>query len=334
MNFQESKKIEEIISNSKNILLCVHQSPDPDSIVSNVLFSNYLKKINKNHEIVCFDKIHEKFKKTYRINNVIKDGLDINNFDISGFDLLVALDVSEPNRFGFNSDISFKNTINIDHHFTPNKFEGIKIIDPSYSSTTEMLYYFLEDLGYEFSVEDLNNVLMGIITDTDSFTYSANYKVFNTVSEVVKLGGSYEKATEIIYRNNSIDQIKFWSEALRRIKVDKKNKFAYVAMDLKTINKYSNLLQSTRTVADKFIRTIEDTNFGIVMTEDERGFLKISVRSQSQEFGVIELLRRLNGGGHFSGGGGRIDLPYKEAVKEALKIVKKFTEDFPDGSSK
>lgn len=327
MNFQESKKIEDVIKSSKNILLALHQSPDPDSIVSNLLVARYLNKIDKKYKIVCFDSIPEKFKKTYDTVGLIEDSLNPLIFDFGEYDLFIALDVNQPIRFGLSDDIKFRNIINIDHHGTQNTFEGLKINDPSYSSTTEMLYYFLSDLNYKFSSDEANLILLGIITDTDAFSYAGDSRVFQTVSSCIKLGGNYEKINEIIYRNNSLDQLKFWGEALKRIRIDTKYKFAYTAIDLKTLKKFPNLLQANRTVADKFIRSIEDTDFGLTMMETEEGFLKISIRSRSNDYNVMPLLKDLNGGGHFSGGGGRIDLPYKEAVKEALRISRQFVKN-------
>lgn len=327
MNFQESVKIEQIIKSSDNILLCLHQSPDPDSIVSNLLVARYLDKIGKKYKIVCFDKIPEKFKETYNTANLVNDGLDSAKFDLNLYDLFIALDVNQPVRFGLSENTKFKSVINIDHHGTQNTFDGLKINDSSYSSTTEMLYYFLTDLNYQFSSEEANLILLGIITDTDGFSYAGDSRVFQTVSSCIKLGGDYEKVNEIVYRNNSLDQLKFWGEAIKRVKVDKKYKFAYTAIDLKTAQKYPDLLQANRTVADKFIRSIENTDFGLTMMETEEGFLKISIRARSNDFNVMPLLKMLNGGGHFSGGGGRIDLPYKEAVKETLRISRKFAKD-------
>lgn len=324
MNFEYSNKVKEIISNSQHILLCLHQSPDPDSIVSNILMSRYLDKLNKKYKIVCFDKIPEKFKKLYKTSNLVEDNLSVEKFNIDEFDLFISLDVNEPSRCGFSNDVRFKSLINIDHHGTKNIFEGLKINNSDYSSTTEMLFYFLQDVGYKLNKDEANLVLLGIITDTDSFNYVGNSRVFKTTSMCVDMGGDFENISGIVNRNNSLDQLKYWAESLKRIKLDKKYKFAYTAMDLKTAKKYPDLLQANRTVADKFIRSIEDTDFGIAMLESEEGYLKISVRARENDYNVMPLLKSLNGGGHLSGGGGRMDLPYKEAVKETVRIAREF----------
>lgn len=323
MNFQNSNEIKKVIDNSKNVLLAFHQSPDPDSIVSNLLMRRYLEKSGIKNTIVCFDKVPSRFKEIYGLDFVI-DEQNPETFDTKSFDLFLALDVNQSHRFGFISKPNFKGVINIDHHFTDNEFDGLKINDSTFSSTTEMLFYLLEDFEYKLSIEELNYVLLGIVTDTNSFSYGASSRVFSTVARLIEMGADYGVVDTTIYRNNSIDQLRFWGEGLKKLKVDKKNKFSYVALDLRTINKYPDILQGTRTLADQFARTVSGTNFCLVMSESKEGFLKISVRSRATGFGVIDLLKSLNGGGHFDGGGGRIDLPYKKAVKEALRIARKF----------
>lgn len=331
MNFKESAKIKAIIEKSKKVLLMIHQSPDPDSIVSNILISRYLDKIGKNWDLYCVDEVPERFKKIYKLDS-LNDGVDPNLIQFSNYDLFLALDVNQPSRFGLGEDVLLPLVVNIDHHYTENKFVGVKVNDHSYSSASEMVYYLMEDFKFKLEPDDANLVLMGILTDTESFSYGTTPRLFMTVSKLLELGAEYDKVDEIIYRNNTTDQIKYWSKALENVKVDKKYKFAYTTLDIKTIKKYPNVLQASRTIADKFIRTISGTNFGMVMTETEEGYLKISVRSRSSSFGVKELLKNLNGGGHLTGGGGRIDLPFDKAVKKTIKIARSFAVDFPNGS--
>lgn len=101
MNFLNSKEISQLIISSDNILLCLHQSPDPDSIVSNLLMSKYLDRLGKKYKIVCFDNIPDKFKTTYKTEDVVVDNLSVESFDINEFDLFISLDVNEPIRCGF-----------------------------------------------------------------------------------------------------------------------------------------------------------------------------------------------------------------------------------------
>ncbi|MFZ3301939.1 MAG: DHH family phosphoesterase [Microgenomates group bacterium] len=327
MNFPNSKEILEVINASSSIVLSLHISTDPDSIISNLLFKNFLEKLNKKVTFITPEVVNNKFKTMYDLSS-LKDSVDVYK-NLSDYDLFITLDVNEPSRVGLNEENhKMIKTINIDHHQNLNYYEPFKISDTAYSSTSEMIFLFFEDIGYSFSSEEVNLLLEGIITDTESFSYSSSSRVFKTVSKLIELGANYDIVNAKIYRNNSIDQLKFWSKGLSKIKVDKKHKFSYIALSLKDLEKYKNIIQGTRSLADKFVRTVEGTNFGMVIIEREEGGVKISVRSRVIGYGLTKLLKDLNGGGHFDGGGGQIDnMSYKDAVKTALKITRKFAKE-------
>lgn len=327
MNFQESKKIIQAIDDAKSIILSLHISADPDSIISNLVFKNFLEKRGKVVTLVTPENINSKFLNIYPLTDLKASEEIYNNLD--QYDLFVALDVNEPSRVGLDEN-SYKliKSVNIDHHQNLNYYNELKISDPSYSSTCEMIFNFFGDVEYHVSEEDACLLLEGIITDTESFSYSASSRVFNTVSNLISLGANYDLVNAKVYRNNSLDQLKFWSKGLSKIKVDKRYGFSYIALSLSDINKFKDILQGTRSLADKFVRTLEGTDFGLVMIEKEEGGIKISVRSRVIGYGLVELLKSLNGGGHFDGGGGQIDdMEFKQAVTKALNITRQFVKN-------
>ncbi len=327
MNFSNSKEILEVINSSTNVVLSLHISTDPDSIISNILFKNFLEKLNKNVTIITPETVNSKFMRMYDLRD-LQDSESVYK-KLDEYDLFVALDINEPSRVGLGDENhKIIKTINIDHHQDLNYYNPFKISDTSFSSTCEMVFLFFEDVEYKINNEEANMVLEGIITDTESFSYSASSRVFRTVSKLIELGANYDIVNAKIYRNNSLDQLKFWSKGLSKIKIDKKHRFSYIALSLKDIEKYKNILQGTRSLADKFARTVEDTDFGMVIIERDEGGVKISIRSRVIGYGLTKLLKDLNGGGHFDGGGGQIDnMSYKDAVKTALKITREFVKE-------
>lgn len=325
MNFNKSKIILEEINKSKRVLLALHQGVDPDSIVSNLLMAGYIKKLGKKVDLIYTEVVPQQFKETYNSLEV-KENIDMNKFDLSSYDLFVTLDINDPERIGLSSDLLAKvRMINIDHHLGKEYFEPFKINDPSYSSVSEMIYYLFEDFGYEIDKNEADMILLGIMTDTDSFAYGASPRVFHTVSKLLEAGANYDNANAVMYRNNSIGQIKFWAMGLNNLVVEEEHKFAYIFISKEEANKFKDVLQGSRTLADRFTRTIKGTNFGMVMTETNEGSLKISVRSRIGGFGVLPLVKSLGGGGHFDGGGAQIDgLPINEAVEKALEMARDF----------
>ena len=327
MNYEESTKILEEIKKAKNILLMCHKSPDLDSMISCLLMSDILDVLNIKSKIYCVDEIPDLFK-VVDSRKLIETKKDVENIDLGTFDLFLALDVNELSRFGFENN--FRMTlpvINIDHHArTANSIKSVtSILDENFSSTAEAIYFLSEDWHVELGKNQLQMVLTAIMNDTNMFCYNSSPKVFKTVATLMQNGADFEKADTFLNRRNSLDQLHYWSEMMTNIKVDKECSFAYTTMNYKDFKKFKNILQPTRTVADMFITTIKDTNFGIVMLENKERELNISIRSRDSGFAVIDLLKSLGGGGHTNGGGASIkNMNFSDAVNYVLSAARKY----------
>lgn len=79
----------------------------------------------------------------------------------------------------------------IDHHLYPENFADISISDYEVSSTCELVYEVCKTLGWvnDLTVQALEALLVGIITDTGSFKYSFSPKTLVNTSEIIRLGG-------------------------------------------------------------------------------------------------------------------------------------------------
>jgi len=323
MNYPQSKQILKEIKNAKKVLLMCHSSPDPDSIISCLLMQNFLEHENKKVDIFSKDKLHNNYKMIDVHNKiVVKDPADI---DFDYYDLFFTLDASGLSRYGIDFELpkSLK-IVNIDHH---NSTEPayLQIKDLERSAACEVVYYVLEDFGYKLPLEYINLVIIGILSDSEMFTYNVSSMTFITLSKFIDMGADYYKALDILYKNNSLDQLKFKSYMLSRIKIDEKSGFAYTSMAYEDYSKYQGLLMANREVADKYIRTIKDTDFGISMVEAEKGDLRISIRSRTGKFSMLPMLEELGGGGYVDGGGAGVKgLPFKKAVAKVLRVARKY----------
>lgn len=323
LNFENSPKLWEQIKRAKRILLACHIGADPDSIVSCLTFKEALAQFGKVSDVVLSDPI-SKFYKHLDPENYIKL-VDFKKFDFKKYDTFVVLDVGDIKRFGITSTLPKEIVIvNIDHH-ADNKIVGLKINDTSYSSTSEMVFGVFEDWGVELTRKILDLILIGVVSDSDGFKYSVSPRLFENVSKLLRLGADYEKAAEMLWRNYSPDQLRFWSKMLGNVEVEKDLKFVYAALDYEEYKKFKDLIHPTRSVADMFLRSITGTNFGVTILEYEKNNLKISVRSRQVGFATLPLVQALGGGGHRDGGGAVMkDTGFEEGVAKVLKIARQF----------
>ena len=327
MNYKESKEILEAVKKAEKIVLFCHENPDADSIISCLLMGKVLALMDKEVEIFSLDKINKK-NRSLDSENLIKV-TDLDKIDLSKYDLLFALDVSDIKRLGIGSPSEFSGTIiNIDHHYSSD-FADVVLFERDAGSTCSILYYLFKDWEIRLEKKDINMILLGIVIDTDIFRFPyPSSKIFKRVTELIDEGGDYEKAVYFADRCYDLDELKFWSEAISRIKVDENHRFAYVAIPYEVVKKYSNQSIGSRQLSDHFLRNINGTNYGLVILETKENLAKVSIRTRTPGFYVNKLLQKLGGGGHLTGGGATVKAEnFDSAVDKVLQEARKFSKE-------
>ena len=91
-------------------------------------------------------------------------------------------------------------------------------------------------------------------------------------------------------------------------------------------NKYKEYGITSRQVSDRFLRNINDTDFGIVFIETEKGKVKVSIRTRTPGFFVLDLIKELGGGGHLTGGGTSvIGETFEKVIEKVLEVAREFS---------
>lgn len=325
MKYKESKKILEIIDQNNSFVLFCHDEPDIDSIYSCLIMAKFLMNQNKKIEIYCQENltIFDHYLSKDDVIEIKKS----DEIDFSLYDVFFALDVNELKRFGLPNDFIFNGkVINIDHH-AGDGFGDASITDQFAGSTCTLLYYLFKDGNVKIDKEILQRLLVGIISDTGVFHFSITTSpfIFNTVAEILDLGGDYQKALYLVEQFYEEDIFKYWAEGIQRINVDREHRFAYTTIPYDVVKKYEGLDVRTRHLADNFLRNITDTDFGIVMVGTEDGAAKLSVRTRTPGYYVLELAKQLGGGGHLTGGGGYVkEDTFEKSVEKVLEIARNY----------
>ncbi len=109
-------------------------------------------------------------------------------------DFIITVDVPNLNSLGplyteNQNEFQGKNIINIDRHLINNNFGTINLVNKSISSTSEMVYHVVKDLGVEMDKDIATNIYTGILAATNNFTsYSVNPATFEVSADLMKLG--------------------------------------------------------------------------------------------------------------------------------------------------
>lgn len=213
-------KIFEAIQKSNKILLHCHPYPDPDSIGSVLAVTAVLKKIGKDVTPIIGDTEYP--QSLVGLPN--RDWIQPKNYtqiNPGQFDLFLILDSSSSSQVTQLADVTFPKTMNtivIDHHVTNTKFSKLNLVEPNYSSTSQILYELFKLWGVEIDSDVAICLFMGIFADTGGFKYlSSTPEVFQIVSELTKINPNYHKLIFDLENNKKPIEVEMIGLALSSI---------------------------------------------------------------------------------------------------------------------
>lgn len=323
MNYKQSQAIFEKVNSGNAFILNPHRGPDLDSVAAVAAMSIVLKKLDKKVEIFSKDAIPESYKFIREVEDT--KVIELENINLKKYDYWIALDFNTWDQGGtsFTPDIKI---INIDHHPFFGLVSFMSIIDTEASSTCEILFQIFEDWGIEIDQRLATVLLAGISYDTNYFQQkNVSAQTHYVAAKLMNLGADNNYISYNVKRSNEIGTLKLWGEFNKRLKVDKKYKFAWTAIPYEIYKKHVISVSSTAEYSNMIVRTVVDTNFGITMAEKEPTVLNMSIRSRIPGFDVSVISKELGGNGHKDASGASVKgLPFKEAVKKVLLAVRKY----------
>jgi phosphoesterase RecJ-like protein len=286
-----------------------------------------LKEMNKEVKVVCPTRLGDvcKFLKNFEKIETV----DFTTLDFSKYDLFIALDSS---TWDFASGMEKESSpgiplVVIDHHKTNLNYGDINLVDATFASASELVYLVFQDWGIDINKDIATSLLTGILGDTGVFKFpSTTSRTLEIAGNLISLGANKDEIILNIVFTVEIDRFRFWGEVLKRMAFDDKYRFAWSAIPYEVYEPYQDIVGLKESAATLFFQSVKDSNFGVIMVEQEKGKLHVSLRSRTG-LDVSKIAIELGGGGHrYAAGGGVKDLPFDQAVEKVLEICRKYAE--------
>lgn len=303
MNFsKEFEEVRYLIQQKKRILLATHEHPDGDALGSLVaMFSVLTRMVGK--EVVMFSKdpVPGHFSFLPHVHRVAQ------SLEGSGFEpeLFFAFDYGDFNRLHVASEF-LKNVpmVTFDHHPYSRQRGDIVIIDPTVSSTCELLYNFFRHAQYEISHETATALLAGIFTDTGGFAHvNTTTSTLKIAGDLLRCGTSLQNLHKHTFSRKSPRTLRIWGEVLKNISHDRNLGMAYAVISFKEFRELGSSLDDFEGITNIFSMPPE-VRFSLLLIEHEPGVLKGSLRSEPiKNVDVSSIARELGGGGHMYAAG-------------------------------
>lgn len=325
MNYKESLEILEEIKKADKILLNCHLGPDSDSVGSALAMRDVLLGMGKSVEVICPSKLPTDLL-FLEGSDQIKQEIDFSSFDFSKFDLLIAMDSS---TYGMVSDIRTIEqppikTIVMDHHYTNSGYGNINLIDSKVTSTAELVYKVFSDWNVSLDKRIATKLLTGIMGDTGCFQWGGVDKTtFDIAGKLMELGASKDEIVFNIYKSIEFLTIKFWGKIIDGMQIDSEYKFAWSAVRYEVYKEHGEDSSAKEDASNLFAPVVSGTDFGLIMVESQKDKLSVSFRSRTN-FDVSKIAQEIGGGGHIAAAGGKVELPFEEAVEKVLTACRKY----------
>lgn len=323
--YPQSVEILEKIETAKNILLALHVNPDTDSVGSNLALAQFLKEKGKRITVLSCDKPPENLSFLPSFSTVVEK--DIYEADLSGFDLYISLDSAEKQRVSRHTEeLLFPESLAvvvIDHHYSNPKYGNINLVDEQASSTGEILHHLFTQWGCTPNLEVATCLLAAILGDTGTFRWATSSQTLQAAAELVAAGASLKDINFYLYQDAPLKSYKYLSrvfEKMETLDVGEK-KVVWAALSFDEIN----ILGGPKIAhgASEFLATVADTDFGLNLTEEEKGRVNGSLRARTQ-VNVAELASLFGGGGHPTAAGFsvRFEGEFEPEVQRILQKIK------------
>ncbi len=314
------------INQSKKILLHCHPSSDPDSVGSALAMKLALESLNKDVVLIQGDDAIPKAFDFPGVETIVpKSYFDI---DLSLFDLFISLDSSTKNMISNKGEIIFPDNLRvivIDHHKSNTNYGHINFVDSSYSSTAQLLFDLFKEIKINFNHDIALNIFMGMYSDTGGFKYgNVNSNTFKIASELLSYAPDFTKTIFTLDNSNRKQRLIFEGLALSSIKEFCNGKLAIASVSYVEITK--NDIKKDDIISGSIsnqLKSVIGYDIGVVLLEEEKGVVKMSIRTRdSDKYDLSKLAVALGGGGHQAAAGARLKTDINDALNKVVENAK------------
>ncbi len=306
-----------------NFALSTHINPDGDAIGSELSLYLFLTRLGKSVRIFNTDAVpvNYRFLPSWE---TIEGPYSVGTYRP---EVLVVLDASTLERIGKTLSQTLLPTdtlVNIDHHATAEAFGDINLIDPSVSSTSEIVYTLIKHHQTPICQACALCLYTGLMFDTGCFRYSnATAETHRIAAELIDIGDfAPDEVYRHVYEHIPVSKIRLLSEILRTLQVTDDGKIASVYATQAMFHKTGTTPEAVEGVVNQ-IQTIAGVEVALCMCELSDGSTKVSLRSQGQ-VDVSELASEFEGGGHSRAAGCRVVMPYLSAITALVHSAQRY----------
>jgi len=216
------------------------------------------------------------------------------------WDLCIACDCGDRGRIGesFRDKVAgFPRLMNIDHHASNDLFGHLNYVLDSASSTAEIIFELLIELGTTLSPAMATALFAGISADTGSFRYASTAaRTFAVAEALVRSGAEPAKVSQALYGSDSVALVRLHADAVMRMELHAGGRVSLIAVTREMFAAHGALPEDADPLVERG-RDIVGVDIAVLLKQDP-DLWRVSLRSKRAGIDVSAVARAFGGGGH------------------------------------
>jgi phosphoesterase RecJ-like protein len=312
------RRISERIGRHHLFLIAAHERPDGDALGSELALCHLLRSLGKEALVYNQDRTPENYRFLPGSDRIVHELPPLDPFEVA-----FVLDCSELSRVGRESARIGKipELVNIDHHVSNGVFCDVRLIDPQASSTGELIFRLVQDMGVAVTSEMATCLYTAILTDTGGFRYSNTRRgALLAAAELVAAGANPQWISENVYETDSPARIRLHAAVLPTLLLEEGGRVGSMVVMQKALADAGALPDHAEGLVD-LPRSIRGVEISILYAELPEGGFKLSLRSKGA-VNVERVARLFGGGGHVNAAGCRVTGELAEIRRRVIEAIR------------
>ena len=312
------QRIVEQIQQGHRFLISTHVNPEGDAVGSALALALALREMAREAIVVIQDPIPENLRFLPGRGEVLHHAPQG-----ASFDWAIALDCGDRERLGeeISKVKSQKGLINIDHHTSNRNFGDLNYVDPTASSTCEIIFDLLRRIPLRMTPAIAENIYTGILTDTGSFHYAnTTARCFSIAAACLRAGVDPWRVAENVYETQPLARLRLLPLVLGTLEVDGDGRVSHLTVTHAMLEKAGASVAMTEDLIN-YARSVQMVEVAILFRELSPGKYRVSLRSKGK-VDVAKIAGVFRGGGHPNAAGCTVEGTCAEVKAKVLEQVR------------
>ncbi len=311
------------VAAAQRIAVVAHVNPDADAIGSVLGLAHGLGALGKDVTAALSDAVPEYARFLRGAESI---GVQLPSEPL---DLIICADSASIERIGeiYTANVHrfvATDVLNIDHHRTNPLYGQVNYVDAAASSTSELIFRLLCELGATIGPEAANALLFGVVGDTGSFRNGATTPgSLVAAAHLIEQGADIQRIAFQLFESKRFVASQIWGRVVSAAELDTERRIIFAHLSQQVLRECGATVDETEGIAE-YLRGVQEAEVVMLLKETEDGAMRVSMRSRPS-VDVSAIATTLDGGGHRQAAGCTIPGPYPRARATLVEVFDRLT---------